>query len=150
MQNYYIGTMQPDFHAYNGSEVHIFCEETFSECSNYNGYSLQRQNNNYVSAAADSSASANIEITFRKNNSCNSISVFPNPGNGNFNITLNSTDKNACMKSIIVYDLLNRKITTAKPDCRSFLIDLSAQPKGIYFLLVNDSGNLYNQKIIIN
>ncbi len=63
----------------------------------------------------------------------NKINVYPNPSSGMFNVVL--TDKtNVC---IYVYDVLGKRIL--KKECRNESnqqIDLSYQPKGIYFIEV--------------
>lgn len=137
-----------DFEAKQGSEVHIYSSEPFSDCADYSGYLAEWPSNNN-SRAADNPPVPEIELTFRKKYVPNSVSIFPNPAHDKVTITLNSNDKNEVIRSIFIYDYLGRKSTTINPNSNTFVLDLSEQPKGVYFFLINDSVSQFKQKIII-
>ncbi|MCX6296034.1 MAG: T9SS type A sorting domain-containing protein [Bacteroidetes bacterium] len=76
------------------------------------------------------------------------LEIFPNPSNGIFTIrkqTL-SNDEN----TIEIYNALGAKIySTVKAKQSSYDIDISAFPKGIYFVKFNDGEINHDQKIIV-
>lgn len=76
------------------------------------------------------------------------VSIFPNPGNGVFYISL----QNAAAKSNLeIYNILGKRIyeTFYFKQQTSNKIDLSLQPKGIYFVKIYDSEKIYTEKIVI-
>jgi myo-inositol-hexaphosphate 3-phosphohydrolase len=76
-----------------------------------------------------------------------SLSIFPNPSNGE--ITLTSTVE---MKSVQVYDLSNRLLfSSVLSDQNKVEIDLEFLPAGIYFVQVTDKqGSLSTVKLVID
>jgi len=59
------------------------------------------------------------------------FNYFPNPVENILSLR-NST----AMQSITVYDVAGREVETVKPFARSFELNTSAYPKGVYFLKV--------------
>jgi murein DD-endopeptidase MepM/ murein hydrolase activator NlpD len=79
-------------------------------------------------------------------NSDNRIAIFPNPTNGTFIISQTNANKTEIEIHNIVGELIY-KTTTTTPKTT---IDLSKEPKGIYFVLTTDSNkNITNKKIVI-
>jgi Secretion system C-terminal sorting domain len=77
-----------------------------------------------------------------------SISVFPNPNYGKFNISL----KNSISKiQIEIYNNWGKKIyeSSIRSPLSENEIDFSLHPKGVYFIKINDGDNYYNDKIVI-
>ncbi|MCW3104412.1 MAG: glycoside hydrolase, family [Bacteroidetes bacterium] len=74
--------------------------------------------------------------------------MYPNPGNGQFRIEAGSNIENA---SLEVYSLLGAKVLSVQnADLQNGMeIDLSAAPKGIYFVKVSDGTGMYSRKLII-
>ncbi len=73
-----------------------------------------------------------------------SISVYPNPGTGLFNITTGRNNPD-----VIVYNVLGEKIMHIKTGSSKSVIDLSQQPGGIYFLhAITAKGNMMVKKIV--
>ena len=65
-----------------------------------------------------------------------SISVYPNPTNGNVNINCNNT-----IKSIQLFDVQGRLLQTDLVNQTSTVIDISNKSKGVYFLkIISDKG----------
>ena len=106
---------------------------------------------NYVADNTDDDDMTNVGIAINpttENNDLN-VNIFPNPSLGIFTIiptALNSTLQiqiiNTTGKTI-----LTREITTNAPS----VINLSNQPKGVYFLKITDGkGHVNTQKLIIN
>ncbi len=81
-----------------------------------------------------------------ENNLTNGIQIFPNPSNGTFNIITGCTRKT----EISVFNILGEKIYHSKHFYPEFEIDLSAQPKGIYFYKVMFSAkDMVTGKLVI-
>lgn len=77
-----------------------------------------------------------------------SISIYPNPNNGKFTISL----KNSILKmQVDIYNTLGQKIyeSSTRSPLSENEIDFSLYPKGIYFIKINDGDNNYTDKIII-
>lgn len=85
------------------------------------------------------------EVAFL-NGSQRQITVFPNPSNGRFTITLPESGEAA---TITVTNIMGAKLweTTTQQDKEDIQLD---QPAGIYFLTVEGNGSKSVQKIIIN
>lgn len=72
------------------------------------------------------------------------ITISPNPSNGKF--IINSQNLKG---KISVYNLLGEEIYKSNTSSLQLAIDISNQPKGIYFVKVFDGTNSYTKKIII-
>lgn len=78
----------------------------------------------------------------------NSFSIYPNPNNGVFSISLQNTDAKL---EVEIYNLLGEKvyaISNFKQQTTNE-IDISNFPRGIYFVLINDRTRIYERKIVI-
>ncbi len=73
-----------------------------------------------------------------------SVKIYPNPSTGIF--TIQSLEK---ISTIEIVTLLGEKIYQSTLDNQQSTIDLSAQPKGIYFLQVKNKNRIINKKLII-
>jgi alpha-glucosidase (family GH31 glycosyl hydrolase) len=62
----------------------------------------------------------------------NGLSIFPNPSNGIFNLTLNQTEN----ISIEVLNITGQTIYSVSGDFKTHLIDLSGQQNGVYICVV--------------
>jgi hypothetical protein len=78
----------------------------------------------------------------------NDIEIFPNPSSGVFTIhteTLNNEEQ-----YIEVYNMLGSKVrTSAKSKLSAYTVNLSDQPKGIYFVKVYTGEKVTTRKIIV-
>lgn len=73
------------------------------------------------------------------------LSVYPNPSSGNFQIQTNLDEF-----EIEIFDLMGRKLYE-EANCANGFLDLSqVLPAGIYWLILNDNGELISQKILIS
>jgi len=68
-------------------------------------------------------------------------SIYPNPNNGNFSISINEKEFN-----VTVYDVTGKMIYQNKNEKQ---INLTDKPKGIYLLKIQSDNKIYSQKIII-
>ncbi len=80
---------------------------------------------------------------------CNLLNIFPNPGNGKINLSINATEPISMVtasdltgKVIAIYNLVGQNKTELQ-------LDLSALAKGIYILNVQSSGGNLKGKILI-
>jgi alpha-tubulin suppressor-like RCC1 family protein/ATP-dependent protease HslVU (ClpYQ) peptidase subunit len=78
----------------------------------------------------------------------NFISVYPNPSNGIFQLRLDNLNSDKIM--LEVYNACGEKVYLTSNIASQMKVDLSAQPKGIYFIKMYDGTNVYNKKIIIH
>jgi hypothetical protein len=80
-------------------------------------------------------------------NNPNELSVYPNPNDGKFIVQHSSI----LLKSYVIYNMVGVNVLSHKSNLTNqFNIDLSTQPKGIYFIEITDINNNYlNKKIII-
>ncbi len=78
----------------------------------------------------------------------NLLSIFPNPSTGVFEISVSSTQKLSDAQ-ITVYDNMNRAVKQMEWDGKDTQIDLTQQPKGIYFVKVNAKDWSEVRKIIV-
>ena len=75
------------------------------------------------------------------------FSLFPNPTNSCFTLQMKSAD--AGVKDISIYTSIGKEIyQLEKSTAEKFVIDLSSQPKGIYFAKVTENGKQSVKKII--
>ncbi len=83
------------------------------------------------------------------NTTANEITVYPNPTSGK--VSLSTPISQSAITSISVFNMtgkevLNRQFSAGNSE-RQF--DLSAQPKGIYIVLIQAGENIYRKKIIV-
>lgn len=74
------------------------------------------------------------------------FSIFPNPSSGIFTLQNLSAETNVCVYDVLGNCLLN-KLFVKKTDQQ---IDLSTQPKGIYFIEMISEGERVVKKIVLN
>ncbi len=78
-------------------------------------------------------------------NTSNEINIFPNPSSGIF--TIESSER---ISSIEISNVLGEKIYSEKNNSGKASVDLSTQPKGIYFIKVVSYKFIQTKKVIIN
>lgn len=80
----------------------------------------------------------------------NTLSVYPNPNNGEFNIKFNASSNNV---DVHVFDIRGRSVfdTTYNNSSGEFneTINLATVNAGMYLLNINDGGNTITKKIIV-
>ncbi len=79
-----------------------------------------------------------------------SVSIFPNPNNGQFTVTLNSVDSDKVM--ITVYDIKGRRIyDTTFENASNFnqVINLNGVQAGMYLVMISDGQRQATKKIIV-
>jgi hypothetical protein len=142
-------TLLPGFTAHAGSYVNMYiahygCSEVHSSKESIvNVLKNTMESNGLVE-------SNQITLSFEKDFSENSISVFPNPTNNTVTIQLNSKNEEATLSHIKLYDIFGRVMITTAANANSHVLDVSKYPKGVYFIEITDKNTSYYQKIIIN
>lgn len=82
------------------------------------------------------------EIT-EKNTSIN-FNIYPNPTKGTFTIVTKENDYR-----LIITNVLGENVYQSETKNQKFEIDLSKQPKGIYFVKIYDSKEIRTKKVIV-
>jgi hypothetical protein len=75
-----------------------------------------------------------------------SLSIYPNPGNGNFNVQNSLIGKSVNIK---VSNEIGKEIYSETFNSWNGILDLSSQPTGIYFLMIKSDDKIFNNKLII-
>jgi len=73
-----------------------------------------------------------------------SVSVFPNPNNGHFTLSL-SSEKGR----VEIYNTLGMKVCSLEITSRESGIDLSGQPAGLYFVKISSGQTIRTEKILV-
>lgn len=73
------------------------------------------------------------------------VDIHPNPSSGIFNISLNGVDPVKCE----VYDVHGVCILKMEKEINDFAVDLSAYPKGIYYLKITQGGLQGIRKLVL-
>jgi len=75
----------------------------------------------------------------------NSSFIYPNPTTGKLNITISKSK----ITDINIYNSIGENIYSFRTLMTNFEIDLSSQPKGIYFVKLDDGKKTYSEKVLI-
>ncbi len=85
--------------------------------------------------------------SIQENLSENFISVYPNPSNGIFQLTVDNMQ--SAEVELEIYNVSGEKIYTASNIQQQNQIDLSAISKGLYIIKVYAGSRIYYQKIVV-
>jgi hypothetical protein len=137
-----------EFTALNGSEAWMHLIPISFPCDALINYP-EKSSNLIENPLKDSKTiPGEIELMFLLKEDNFDVNIYPNPGEGFFNleiITSNIDTKIDCF----IYDQSGRVLMTLKPGNNSFLIDLSPYTKGVYFIRVQNSKSSTVKKIVI-
>ena len=135
-----------EFHAENGSEVHIYPSMTFPDCPDFNQF-MRSVANAPLLSANENAHNSEIEISFKKDISVFDVSISPNPNNGRFKIEI-TNNKNASAE-ISIFDLMGNVIYSLQMKNSLAEINLSTVSKGMYYISLRNENKVINKKIII-
>jgi hypothetical protein len=127
--------------------VHIYNAPVNADCSEMDISHKDFRKGNPSSMEILNSQDISLELQFNKYLRNSSMSVYPNPGTGYFTISYEGDSKS--VKQIFLYDILGNKLMIESFSGNTFLMNLNAYPKGIYFIKLSDLTNTLNQKLII-
>lgn len=74
-----------------------------------------------------------------------SISIYPNPSNGVFQITSDKLQ----FENLEIYNAIGEKIYTSKSSISNSIIDISTQPKGIFLVKMYEGNTAITKRIVI-
>ena len=78
----------------------------------------------------------------------NSISVYPNPSSGRFEVAINTPDNDNEFE-IKIFDSVGKLVSKLKTRKKSNEIDLSTFSEGVYFVMISGTDFFQAKKIII-
>ena len=81
-----------------------------------------------------------------ENTNSNNISIYPNPSNGQFNVTVSSLQKSS---SIEIYNSIGELVYSQKVINEQNTIELTNEANGLYFVKVMSDGKIVGTKKII-
>lgn len=79
----------------------------------------------------------------------NAVSVFPNPANNQFQLTVNSNELATGKTEITIYDVIGNSIHQEKIKSFTQTIDVSGYADGVYFLKIQIGNSFVTKKLII-
>lgn len=129
-----------EFHAKQGSDVHIFTSETFIDCDDVGTFSPARSG---FSESDNQIGGSGIELKFKipASNTVDAL-IIPNPNSGIFTVKLNiSEDENKM--TMVIKNLQGQLILETNVVGNEFLLNVSNVSKGIYFI------NIYSDQLNI-
>ena len=71
--------------------------------------------------------------------------LYPNPTTGKFSITFSKELKNA---KVFITDINGKVISSFKANGYKINFDLSAVASGVYFVRIDDAGNVISKKVV--
>ena len=75
------------------------------------------------------------------------FSVYPNPNEGTFHISMNTKDYT--LKDIFIYDILGNEVyQNLKTDKSDLDFDISQNAKGVYFVKVVNEGKVSVSRVV--
>ena len=91
-------------------------------------------------------------LPLREGESRQSIDLFPNPTDGNFNLELNGFEESETNTLILnsTGQVVYESIATPMEFNYQLPIDLSDAPAGIYYVMVSNNGNVITKTVMIN
>ncbi|PIQ16989.1 MAG: hypothetical protein COW67_00550, partial [Flavobacteriales bacterium CG18_big_fil_WC_8_21_14_2_50_32_9] len=97
-----------------------------------------------VGNCVDTSACENVTVVGVDENSAkNNIKLFPNPNNGVFNIITSE------QINVTIYNVLGANVFTKALKSGNHTLSLETQPKGMYFVNIQQDGSVVTHKMIV-
>jgi hypothetical protein len=125
----------PNFIAAGGNTFHGRIEECGLDKNGFAPAAPQESNNTIQLGEVEEPELSNTQF---------GIKIYPNPNNGQFNITIENTAKDA---SIQVFNLVGQVIWSANNTKGKTTIDIGKQPKGMYLVRITIGDEVYNEKV---
>lgn len=129
-------TMMPGFIANAGSDFRAFIHPC-----NKAGNSFKSGSNSYIAVEEKNEPSLQLVNNF-------SFTVYPNPNNGNFTITLKNVENKNITGTLTVYNFMGTIISKQQLVNESTVIDLKENAKGIYYVKIENEFGIKTEKVI--
>lgn len=84
-------------------------------------------------------------VGINENNNLNHFQLYPNPTSEQINLVFKAKEK----RTIVLIDIMGKKVFTTTSNTFSLQLDVADYPKGIYFVKVESGGHSNSQKLII-
>jgi len=138
-----------EFHAQNGSEVHLFTEIIHPECIDFTGY--LRQKNPMSDAVEEEMSNLNteIEIQFKKQQPEWDVVIQPNPNQGKYTLLLETSETTTVHANLEIYSLTGNKVYSQVLNTKTTEMNISHLGKGIYIINIIQNNKIINKKLII-
>lgn len=142
-------SVEADFHAENGSELHVFCAPAiFSDCSiDLNGF--LRMVNNATAETNLTIPAKEIELDFSPKFDFTFLELKPNPNDGIFTVEIKSSHNEILKNKIQIFDIVGNILFQEETTNNISSLNLISVAKGIYYVHLNNQFSSFNQKIII-
>ena len=130
-------------HVYDASGNRI--KRTYFCNNGSNPYPARMQNQQTTELPSDSLSSG---LTLLKSQSIEFQvidALYPNPSTGKFFVTFSKPLRNA---TIFITNANGKTILQFKSSGNRVNFDLSSVPAGVYFIKINDSGNIFTKKVV--
>lgn len=139
----------PGFATVPGKGFHAFLSPLQACSPSYSIVSSNYSKNDYIDETLNNNEITNKNDTNIDDKKLNEeiITIFPNPNNGKFYISIKNADNKSNIivirntQGAIIYQNLNNVY-------EEIFVDISSQPKGLYFVSINQNGTLITKKII--
>jgi len=135
--------IQSEFEAAVGSEVYLYPDEIFPECTDFSGYLKQVS----IVEPAGQNSKTTIELLFKPETSPVEFVLFPNPTGGAVTCRVAGADQESFTLSIM--DLFGRKQLEFGITESEVILDLSRLEKGVYLGRLYNSQSQFVKKLII-
>lgn len=112
-----------------------------------NGLYVVKVSNSFGCSASSTTFNI-VDVGIEENNNSNNINISPNPNNGIFTIEYLVPITNS-KKQIEIFNTVGERVYKSEIKNPKSEIDLSKQPKGIYFINIKTEGEIVSKKIII-
>jgi len=130
-------------------EVHLFNTPTFLDCDFLSAF-YDVPHANELKKQESISSDKFIELSFNRDKENINFSVYPNPNDGIFSVTICDSGEMNSMYQIKIFNLIGSLIYQTEEDSRLFTVNLSSLPQGIYTIQVDNKTSLGSKKLIIN
>jgi hypothetical protein len=129
-------------------EAHLFNTPTFIDCD-FLGTFYDAPHVNELKKQESISLDKFIELSFDKDKDNFNFSVYPNPNDGTFSVTISDRGEMNSLYQVKIFSLLGGLIYQTGENSRLFTVNLSGLPQDIYTIQVANKTNLRSKKLII-
>ncbi len=139
-------SIQPGVHIQAGSDFHAFVSPVNCGDGLDYGYSVLESMPEGGESTYSELEKENVSTTINEAMPNGIVSIYPNPNAGQFTIALNGLEEAA---TVDVMNMLGATVYT-KGNVRNaaLQVNISNQPKGVYFVKVTSNGKVFTEKIV--